>query len=80
MENGNVTEKIVQIFDDIFNIENIKINNNYLSQDDIKDWDSIGHVRLMMALEKEFNINIPIEDAIELLIFNDIKDYISKKT
>ena len=79
MENGNVTEKIVQIFDDIFNIENIKINNNS-SQDDIKDWDSVGHVRLMMALEKEFNINIPIEDAIELLIFNDIKDYISKKT
>jgi len=79
MENGNVTEKIVQIFDDIFNIENIKINNNS-SQDDIKDWDSIGHVRLMMALEKEFNINIPIEDAVELLIFNDIKDYISKKT
>jgi acyl carrier protein len=79
MENGNVTEKIVQIFDDIFNIENIKIDNNS-SQDDIKDWDSIGHVRLMMALEKEFNINIPIEDAIELLIFNDIKDYISKKT
>ena len=79
MENGNVTEKIVQIFDDIFNIENIKIDNNS-SQDDIKDWDSIGHVRLMMALEKEFNIQIPIEDAIELLIFNDIKDYISKKT
>ena len=78
MENGNVTERIVQIFDDIFDIENIKINNN-TSQDDIKDWDSIGHVRLMMALEKEFNINIPIEDAINLLIFKHIKDYISKK-
>ena len=78
MENGNVTEKIVQIFDDIFDIVNIKINNNS-SQNDIKDWDSIGHVRLMMALEKEFNIKIPIEDAIELLIFKDIKDYISKK-
>ena len=51
MEKGNVTEKIVQIFDDIFDIVNIKINNNS-SQNDIKDWDSIGHVRLMMALEK----------------------------
>ena len=79
MEDGNVNQRIVQIFNDIFDIENIKINNN-TSQDDIKDWDSIGHVRLMMALEKEFNIKIPIDDAIKLLIFNDIKDYISKKT
>ncbi len=78
MENRNVTERIIQIFNDIFDIENIKINDN-TSQDDIKDWDSIGHVRLMMSLEKEFNIKIPIEDAIKLLIFNDIKDYISKK-
>ena len=80
LDNQSISKKILRVFGDIFDDESFKnIENNYdFSQNQIPDWDSIGHVRLMMAIEKEFNINIPIEDAFELLTFIGIKNYVSK--
>ena len=31
--------------------------------DNIKTWDSLGHMNLILALEDEFKITIPDEDA-----------------
>ena len=28
---------------------------------DLPEWDSMSHLRLMLCIEKEFNIKIPIE-------------------
>jgi acyl carrier protein len=31
--------------------------------DNIKTWDSLGHMNLILALEDEFKVTIPDEDA-----------------
>jgi len=33
------------------------------SMDNIQSWDSLRHMNLVLALEEEFNVSIPDEDA-----------------
>ena len=41
--------------------------------------DSLDIVELVMAMEEEFDIEIPDEDAEKLKTVNDVTDYLSKK-
>ena len=40
-----------------------EINFN-LSPNEVEDWDSMGHLNLIMSMEKKFNITIEFEEAI----------------
>ena len=75
MERSRIENSIIEMFNDIFEIKDIVINDE-LSQKDVEDWDSIGHVRLIIAIQEEFNIDIPIEDSISLSTVGKIIDYI----
>ncbi len=45
---------------------------------DIPEWDSANNVRIIQALEDEFQINIDISDAIEMEGVSDIFDILKK--
>ena len=75
MERSKIENSIIEMFNDVFEIKDIVINDE-LSQKDVEDWDSIGHVRLVIAIQEEFNIDIPIEDSISLSTVGKIIDYI----
>jgi acyl carrier protein len=36
------------------------------SPETISDWDSMGHLNLVMALESEFGVSLSAEDALEM--------------
>ena len=78
MERSKIENSIIEMFNDIFEIKDIVINDE-LSQKDVEDWDSIGHVRLIIAIQEEFNIDIPIKDTISLSTVGRIIDYVCKK-
>lgn len=59
----NTDEKLEQIFRDAFGVEKL---TDDLSIDTVEGWDSMAHVALIMTLQKEFNVEIPPADAIEL--------------
>ena len=40
---------------------------------DIDEWDSLGHIILIQAIEKEFNIQFDLDDLLE---FNNVGDII----
>ncbi len=77
MNTDKTGSRIIQILDDLFNFEG-RSNSHTLCQDDIKDWDSIGHIRLMLAIEHEFGIKIPLEKAVQLNCIEHIIDYIDQ--
>lgn len=56
-------EKYNLAFIEIFNIEESKIQN--LKYQDISEWDSIGHMGLISAIEDSFNIMMETDDIIE---------------
>jgi len=51
-------------FADSFEIVEDKINKN-LEYNSIPEWDSIGHMSLIAALEESFNISIETDDIID---------------
>lgn len=46
---------------------------------EIPEWDSLAHSRLILSLEKAFDILIDIEDAIDIETIEDIIDVIQEK-
>lgn len=72
-----VESKLTQLFEDIFDVDKEKLSKLDICQENIEDWDSIGHVRLISALENEFKTEIPIDIAIEFKNFDMIAEYLS---
>ena len=48
------------------------------SMDTVLLWDSMGHVELMIAIEKTFNISVRPEDIFELTSIGAVKKYLEK--
>lgn len=48
-----------------------------ISNDDLPEWDSLGHVNLMMALEQTFDVYIEVEDFERLHSVRDILNYLA---
>ena len=65
MKNKN---KYVEIFIESLSIDKKKFNEK-LKYNDIPEWDSIGHMTLMSALEDGFNISIDTDDIIDFSSF-----------
>ena len=70
--------ELKKIFKNIFKIEINKINNK-TSYKNIKKWDSLNHVKLIMAIESKFRISIDPDEALKLLNFKDILNFLKKK-
>lgn len=43
------------------------------SMDTVKGWDSLRHMNLVLALEEEFKVSIPDEDAANITSYSLIK-------
>jgi acyl carrier protein len=73
-----LNDRLEKIIREVFEIEAEKIDENWTS-DDIPDWDSVGHLNLIMEVEKEFNIKIEIEEMFEIEKLGDITRILQKK-
>jgi len=50
-----------------------------LSIDNVTGWDSMAHVGLILALQKEFAVSIPTVDALELTSVKNIIKYLASE-
>lgn len=58
-------------------VSSLSIN---LSKDDISEWDSLGHLKLLLGLEEEFGIQFSMEEAGTLSSLQDIFNLIKTRT
>ena len=65
----DVTEKIKEIFCNLFFLEKEQVHDT-LSQTDVAAWDSLQHLNLVLAIEQEFGIMITPEESTEMLTFS----------
>ena len=65
------------VFKNIFKLNLRKINKktNYKNT---KNWDSLNHVKLIMAIESKFKISIDPDQSINFISFNQILKYLRK--
>ncbi len=71
--------KLNKVFCTVFNKPDLMIEH-YMTSNDIDGWDSFNHLRLIMFIEKEFNIQVSGFEVMKLKNVGDLIDIIEKKT
>lgn len=65
-------EKLKSIVAIVLEVDPAEIDNNS-SMDTIESWDSLKHMDLILALEEEFGVSVPDEEAGDLTSYTLIK-------
>jgi len=80
MENkmSEIADRLFKVFSEVMGtpIEELNMESN---PDTIEDWDSLNHMQLIMAIEKEFKIEIAPDEGIEFESLAMIIDYLNSK-
>jgi acyl carrier protein len=74
----SLTERLAGIFEDVFGLEREKFAPN-LGPDDVPNWDSIGHMNLVMRLEQEYGLRFEVDDITEMSTAGKILDILRAK-
>ncbi len=72
----NFDERLQYLFKEAFGVDRV---DDTTSVDNVDDWDSMGHVALILALEREFGISISPIDAVDLTSIKKIRSYLGRK-
>ena len=67
-----------KIIESTFDIDNITEIEDSFGPDQIKDWDSLTHIDLVVALEEEFEISLAVQDVSRMYTIGDIKKILQK--
>ena len=65
MTREEVFERLNKVFQEVFDDETIEVNDDTTSED-IDDWDSFEHINLIVAVEEEFSIKIPMGKVVTM--------------
>jgi acyl carrier protein len=79
MSTVQLDEKLKQIVIDTLKIPEADYSED-LAAGDHPQWDSIGHVNLLMAVEHGFEIAFDVTDAIDIESVADLQDMVRKYT
>ena len=78
MERKEIFDKMEEIFTDIMDLKDIKLNDE-TSADDIVEWDSLSHIQIIVAIEKAFGIKFSSQEMITWKNVGDMVDCIQNK-
>ena len=70
-------KKLIKLFATSLNISEDKVSEN-LKYNEIEEWDSIGHMSLMSAIEDEFKISLETDDIIDFSSFKKGTEILEK--
>ena len=73
-----ITKKLQKILIGFFKNKKLKIKNNTKIKD-IKGWDSLNHVKIIVLLEKKFKMKFSGDQIYKIKNINDILKNIIKK-
>jgi len=62
---GSVEDRLYQTIAEVLGVVPSALSEES-SPETIASWDSLNHLNLVMALESEFKIALPVEDALEM--------------
>jgi len=70
-------EKYDQVFIECFSVEKIVLNDEFVYQC-IPEWDSVGHMAMIAALEDAFEIMMETDDIIDFSSYTKGMEILSK--
>jgi acyl carrier protein len=78
MSSSDVLETIRQIMLDVFDLDDLEINDK-TTADDIEEWDSLSHIRLMVAIERKYGFKFTNSEIEKLTNVGDLVKLIETK-
>ncbi len=73
-----ITEKLQIIFREVFDDEGLELNSGTTAKD-IDEWDSLAHIRLILAIEKSFGLHFDASEIEKLENVGQMIDLIRVK-
>lgn len=71
-------EKIQEIMEDTFDLDDLSITRDTTAAD-IEEWDSLSHIRLIVAIEREFKVKFTNAEIEGLSNVGELIDTIEAK-
>ncbi|MBX7212013.1 MAG: acyl carrier protein [Verrucomicrobiaceae bacterium] len=68
MPNDSIESRLRPVFAQVFGLAADAVNDQ-TAPDNVPQWDSLAHLRLVMAVEGEFGITIPAEQIMDMISF-----------
>ena len=68
-------ERLNAVFQDVFDDEDVMVNDTTTSAD-IEDWDSLEHINLVSAVEKEFGVKFTMGQVVTMKNVGEMVDII----
>jgi len=78
MEQTEILQKVQEIFRDVLDNDDIELTGE-TSADDVEDWDSLTHIQLIVAVEKEFKIKFNSKEILSWRNVGEMIDCILQK-
>ncbi len=71
MTKDEVRSKLKSIFETVLDVDDLDLRDD-LSAGDVEEWDSLSHVRLIVTVERQFNIKFSNAEIEELKNVGDL--------
>lgn len=78
MTREDVFEQLNQVFRDVFDDEELVVDDS-TTADDIEDWDSLEHINLMVAVEKQFGMKFNMGEVTTMKNVGEMVDIILQR-
>lgn len=78
MENAEIYQRLNGIFRDVFDDDSIVARPD-LTADDVDDWDSLSHIRLVLTVEKTFGVKFSASEIGNLSNVGELVELIQEK-
>ncbi|NLL27603.1 MAG: acyl carrier protein [Bacteroidales bacterium] len=79
MKNEEISNKVQEIFRDVFQAPTLEINPE-MTASDVEKWDSLTHLTMIAKVEEVFGFKFKLKEMIKMKNVGDMLNIISEKT
>ena len=79
MTDGEIFSRLTDIFHDVFDDDDIELTPD-MTAEDVEEWDSLSHIRLIVAAEREFGVSFSSSEVANLENVGQFVDLIVART
>lgn len=78
MSDTALYEQLTKVFQDVFDDEDLVVTPE-LTADDVEEWDSLSHIRLVLSVERAFKVKFSAAEVEKLKNVGDLAALIKAK-
>ena len=78
LSRDDIRHRITEILADIVDDETLELDDS-TTADDVEEWDSLNHVKLIVAVEQAFNVRFEVDEITVPQNVGELVDLVARK-